>query len=80
MFEPLNLAHVASKLLEFGILLFQVKQLLVDVARTPASLKIQDLLEVLHFLLKFLDVEIVSCAHLVSHDLDHDLLGPVCKL
>lgn len=52
----------------------------MDVACTSASFQVQNLFEVLHFFLKFLDVEIIRCAHLICHDLDHDLFGPVCKL
>lgn len=51
----------------------------MDVTCTTTSLKIQNLLEMLDFLLKFLNVSVISCIHLVRLDLNHDLLCSISK-
>ena len=80
LLELFDLIYLSSHLLEFGILLFQMKQLLVNVTGTPTSLQVEDLFEVLDLFLELLNVRIICGSHLVGLDLDHDLFGSISKL
>lgn len=52
----------------------------MNVAGAATALEIQYLLQMLDFLLQFLNVGIIRSVHLVGLDFYHDLLGTVCKL
>ena len=80
LLELLNLVNLTCHLLELGILLFEVQELLMYVTCAAASLKIEDFFQMLHLLLQFLDVGIICGRHLVGLDFHHDLLGTVSEL
>ena len=80
LLELLYLINLACHLLELGILLFEMQELLMYVTCATASLKVQDFFQMLYLFLKFLDVGIICGSHLVGLDFHHDLLGTICKL
>jgi hypothetical protein len=75
-----HLASASGHLLKLSVLLLQMEQLLVNVARTSSPLEVKYLLQMLDLLLQLLDVYIISGTHLVGLHLHHDLLGSVRKL
>ena len=80
LLELLNLVYLTCHLLELGIFLFEMQELLMNVTCAAASLKVEDFFQMLHLLLQFLDVGIICGRHLVGLDFHHDLLGTISEL